>query len=77
MTEESWAEPYDTDYQARWEAHAYTLHFDKNLYAIEKNPKDKKVIYDEVLGTLSVLSAEGYAFNGWYTEKKEESWLQK
>lgn len=71
VTAESWVEPHDADYKAHWEPKKYTIHFDKNLYAVEENPDDKTVIFDDVLGNLPVLNAEGYTFTGWYTDPEE------
>jgi len=68
ITAESWVEFQNVDYQAHWQVNQYTVSFDKNLYAVEENPKDKTVTYDEVLGELPVLSADGYTFMGWYTD---------
>ncbi|WP_097006338.1 InlB B-repeat-containing protein [Lacrimispora amygdalina] len=53
---------------AHWIPNKYTIHFEKNLSNIEKNPADRAVIYGGVIGELPVLNAKGYTFDGWYTE---------
>ena len=71
ITPESWVKARAVNYQAHWKVNKYTVSFDKNLYAVEKNPDSKTVTYDETLGKLPVLSADGYTFTGWYTESED------
>ena len=68
ITSENWVEPENADYYAHWKANPYTIHFERNLYAIEKNPEDKTVTYGDVIGEMPTLESNGYTFEGWYTE---------
>ena len=68
INDSSMVEAHDVTYYGYWIPKTYQIHFDKNLYAIKENPVDKTVTYDNYLGELPVLSAEGYTFSGWYTE---------
>jgi uncharacterized repeat protein (TIGR02543 family) len=68
INESSMVEAHDVTYYGYWTPKTYQIHFDKNLYAINENPEDKTVTYDNYLGELPVLSTEGYTFSGWYTE---------
>jgi len=70
ITSESWVEAGNVEYNAKWIANQYTIHFDRNLpeSGIIENPEDKTVTYGFPIGELPILQETGYLFLGWYTE---------
>ena len=53
----------DMSLVAKWSVNKYTLSFNTGFEELKEN--SKSVAYDTAFGELSVLTREGYTFNGW------------
>ncbi len=55
---------------AQWGVKRYLVTFDPNGGNLSDDLKTKQVLTNSTYGNLPIPSREGYAFDGWYTEKE-------